>query len=516
MISSKKYDVCIMGAGLGGLICALVLSREGKRVVLLEKNEQLGGALQVFKRNGLKHDTGVHYMGGLGKGESLYKIFKYLNIYDRLQLQQLNENGFDIIRFKGDENKYPLASGKENFAAQLLRFFPKEKIAIEAYVQAIEEVAESMDVYNFKYNENNNFFTKWHQTNTLDYLRSLTDNQKLIEVLLGNNLLYVLEAEKTPFYVHAIIQHAYMQSAWRMLDGGDQIAKLLAREAKKHGCEIVKNAEVDKIASSADEITAAHCKNGKQYVAEHFISNMDPLSLYAKMDDCLVRKATLNRYQEAYPQFAAFTLAIELKPGTLAVQNANNYYFRESVLHAFTATYDENWPKAVLYLTPQEEKNQPFANSISVMTTVNTAVFKPWENSFKMHNTGENREEAYQQFKQKLINQVIDCIEEAIPDIRNNIQAVHASTPLSYRDYLGTQKAALYALRKDYKNPLHTHMGVKTKYKNLLLTGQFVNLHGISGVSISALLTLGEILGLEKILGEVAAGRRGSGSGIGN
>ena len=46
-----KYDFIIIGGGMSGLVCAYILSKEGKKVIVLEKNSQLGGGLQIFSRD---------------------------------------------------------------------------------------------------------------------------------------------------------------------------------------------------------------------------------------------------------------------------------------------------------------------------------------------------------------------------------------------------------------------------------------------------------------------------------
>jgi len=57
---------------MGGLVCANLLAAEGLKVCVLEKNNQAGGNLQTFVRDKLIFDSGVHYIGGLGKGQNLY------------------------------------------------------------------------------------------------------------------------------------------------------------------------------------------------------------------------------------------------------------------------------------------------------------------------------------------------------------------------------------------------------------------------------------------------------------
>jgi len=96
-----KYDVLIIGSGLGGLQCAYILSREGYNVCVLEKNRVLGGCLQTFSRCGTVFDTGMHYIGSMDEGQTLHRYFKYLGILPGLRLKKLDEDGFDMkIRIK--------------------------------------------------------------------------------------------------------------------------------------------------------------------------------------------------------------------------------------------------------------------------------------------------------------------------------------------------------------------------------------------------------------------------------
>ena len=67
-----KYDVVIIGSGLGGLICARQLAQSGRSVLVLERQVQPGGCLQSYRRDNMDFDTGLHYVGGLAEGQPLY------------------------------------------------------------------------------------------------------------------------------------------------------------------------------------------------------------------------------------------------------------------------------------------------------------------------------------------------------------------------------------------------------------------------------------------------------------
>lgn len=94
---------------------------------------------------------------------------------------------------------------------------------------------------------------------------------------------------------------------------------------------------------------------------------------------------------------------------------------------------------------------------------------------------------------------MIDALEKKIPGLRRAIQKVYASSPLSYRDYIGSFEGNMYGYMKNSDNPLKTMVSPRTKIDNLFLTGQSVNMHGILGVTIGAFNTCAEILGKEII-----------------
>ena len=146
----EKYDVIIIGSGLGGLVSANILAREGYKVCVFEKNNQYGGNLQIFVRDKTIFDTGIHYIGGLDKGQNLYMYFKYLGIMDDLKLKKLDIDKYDVITFDDDKIEYPHAQGYENFANKLIEQFPDEAEAIQVYCKKLIDTCNSFPLYNLQ------------------------------------------------------------------------------------------------------------------------------------------------------------------------------------------------------------------------------------------------------------------------------------------------------------------------------------------------------------------------------
>jgi all-trans-retinol 13,14-reductase len=175
---THTYDTIIIGSGLGGLICANLLAMEGQQVCVLEKNEQIGGNLQTFKRNGVTFDTGVHYISGLDKGQNLHTIFNYLGIIDRLEIKKMDTEKFDSILFGNDENSYSYAMGYEQFIASLSSQFPSEILAIKKYCDDVKAMCSHFPMYHLQvgngYKDESIF-----ELSAFEYFEKLTKNETL-------------------------------------------------------------------------------------------------------------------------------------------------------------------------------------------------------------------------------------------------------------------------------------------------------------------------------------------------
>lgn len=104
----SKYDIIIIGSGLGGLECGAILSKEGFNVCVVEKNTQFGGCFQTYRRKGHLFDTGIHYVGSLDEGQVMNQYFRYFGIMDKLKLKRLDDEAFDTIYYKGKTYDYAM------------------------------------------------------------------------------------------------------------------------------------------------------------------------------------------------------------------------------------------------------------------------------------------------------------------------------------------------------------------------------------------------------------------------
>ena len=122
-----------------------------------------------------------------------------------------------------------------------------------------------------------------------------------------------------------------------------------------------------------------------------------------------------------------------------------------------------------------------------------------WENTVV-----RNRGAEYEAFKKECERRVLQKFETYFPGVCNKIESCFSATPLTIRDYTGSKEGALYGYVKDYRAIEQSHISPFTKVRNLMLTGQNINLHGILGVPLNAMITVaGMTGGIEPLIDKI-------------
>jgi phytoene dehydrogenase-like protein len=83
----EKFDVAIVGGGIAGLVSAAILAKRGKKIIVFEKENVLGGRAKTISYQGYTLNTGGTLLEDPGSG--LMKIYKYLG--KSLEIGSTNE-----------------------------------------------------------------------------------------------------------------------------------------------------------------------------------------------------------------------------------------------------------------------------------------------------------------------------------------------------------------------------------------------------------------------------------------
>ena len=191
----------IIGSGLGGLSSGVILAKNGYDVTVLEKHFQIGGCLQCFCRDGVKFETGMHFIGSADKGQTMDAMFKYLEIDHDVELSRLDESGYDVVSLAG--KKYRFANGRYNFIKQMLEYFPDSEDDLNAYCDIIDKVSAASSLHSLQHTQTDEAINNEYLLRSIDdVLNETIHNDELRNVLVGNLPLYAAEKGKTSFSTH--------------------------------------------------------------------------------------------------------------------------------------------------------------------------------------------------------------------------------------------------------------------------------------------------------------------------
>ena len=456
------FDVIIIGSGLGGLVCANLLSKKGLKVLVLERQHQPGGCMQSYRRGSMMYDTGLHYVGGLAEGQPLHDMFRELNLLS-LPWQRLDADGFDRIMI-GDR-EYRFAEGYENFVETLVKDFPDDRESLQRYITLMQCTDE-----------------RWmQQTNAYEYLSSIIPNPLLLSVLSGACIKMELKRDTLPLFTFVHGNAPFIQSSWRLKGDGNLLVQRLIDNLMRQGGEIICDAEVEELIEKDGLISKAVCKNGDTYQARYFISDAHPsVTLSLVRESQVLKKVYRRRIDNLENTNGMFTAQLLLKPDSVPYFNYNEFL------------YDglEAWDgRGYMVSCRVPEDGSVYTRQIDILTPMNISECAAWTDTRCMRRGKE-----YLQFKEQKAQQCIAVAERFLPGLHQHVQEIHTSTPLTYRDYNLSPDGSAYGIRKDAAAPLLTVLSPRTSIPNLLLTGQNLMLHGLHGVTMTAMYTTSEIL----------------------
>ncbi len=492
-----NFDIAIIGSGIGGLVCGAILSKEGFRVGILEKNQHIGGNLQTFSRDGHTFDTGLHYIGSMDEGQTLYRLFNYLGISEGMNLKRLDEDGYDRIGFDGDNKVYRHAMGYKAFEESLVEQFPKEKEGIRTYVRKIREVIKAIPIYDLDNAVSFSLRPEQMDACAIDFIRSVTHDLRLQQVLAGANSLYHGAIQRTPLYLHSCVRNAFVNSAFRPVDGSDQIAKALETVILQHGGSIYTEAEVIGFDFEGDKISSARMKDGRQVAAKTFISNAHPAVTLGMIAEGKIRKSYRQRIQNLENTPGFFSVYMVMKENSFPYLNYNYFhykgdnYFRDDLPK-------KSWPHTYLLYTPAHSGGYEYSKTASLMTFMKYDELRKWDKI-----PPAERGDEYREFRDGKALQLMETAEKQFPGLQQKVEKFYVSTPLTFKDYTATKDGTAYGILKDCNNPTRSIVLPRTKIPNLMFTGQNLNIHGVLGTTMSAVITASELTGFRYLLNKI-------------
>ncbi len=502
---ANSYDAIIIGSGMGSLTAAAILSKEGQKVLVLEKHYTAGGFTHVFKRKGYEWDVGIHYIGDVQRPTSVVKkVFDYVT---NAQLKWADMGTvYDTIII--GEKAYDFVKGTTNFKEKLYEYFHDEKEAIDNYVSLVFEATKASQSYYMEKavpkivstlfgNKMRKPFLKFSDKTTHEVLSSITQNKELIKVLSGQYGDYGLPPKQSSFTMHASVARHYFDGASFPVGGSSQITKTTDKVIEKAGGTILISAAVDEVIIENNKAVGVKMADGKVFNAKNIISGTGIITTYKKLlPQTSVVKHKLNKQLEKVKpsvSHACLYIGLNGSPKELKLPKTNLWIYPEDLDHdASVDRYlkDIDSPFPVVYVSfpsakdPDWPNRYPGKSTIDIITLLPYEIFKNWEGSKWM-----KRGEDYESFKEKIAQRLLEELYKQIPQVKGKIDCYELSTPLTTQHFVNYEKGEIYGLDHTPKRFRQRFLQPRTPIKNFYLTGQDIVSAGVAAALFSGVLT---------------------------
>jgi len=256
MTENKKYDVAIIGTGLGGLMSGALLAKNGKKVLLAEQHSVPGGCATTFKRGGFKMEVGLHEMDGLYKEDIKTNLFDKLGVFDNIEIVKASE----FYKIQTSDKKIDFTMKDDPIAPinELCELFPADKKGIKKFFSTVIGIRKNINkiskfgkykplLFAFFPLTLPYLFSNMKQTLGI-FLNKHVKDERVKLILAANTAYYHDNPMELSMIYFSSAQASYLMGGGNFVKGGSQnLSDYLAKFIKDNGGELVFNSTVNEI-----------------------------------------------------------------------------------------------------------------------------------------------------------------------------------------------------------------------------------------------------------------------------
>jgi phytoene dehydrogenase-like protein len=481
-----RYDVVVIGAGLGGLTAGAILARAGRKILVIERSNSVGGAASSYKSGDLFVEGSLHETSDPhDPRDPKHGVLTRAGVLDAVKWIP----GGDLYEARGGPLGEPFTM-PDNFAAArraLAQRFPEARSGIEKVLDDMERLASAAgdfaDVVNLIPEDD----------------RSLSLAQKFDRVFGGNeavkcalaaNLSYYHDDPATlswPFF--AMSQGGFLLSGGRYVQGGSQrLSSALARAVRTSGGEVMIRRVVTGIALDAQgqpsgvTHTAKDGSDPQTVESAVVVSNAAPEILASLLPEDSARKLN-DSYTQQQPSISLFALTLGLSKSP-----------REFGIAGYST---QLWPPWMTRLSDYalgtslmagEPADRMPPMAIVDFAAIDSAVpAPPYVLSIfgpdRLSNWESSDLDFYRDKRARWQEAIARYLDRYYPGIAAAVTSSSFNTALSVRQYLNAPEGAVYGFAP---TPHSTGRSPRTAVPGLYLASAYAGFGGYTGVVQSA------------------------------
>lgn len=473
------YDAIVIGAGVGGLVCANLLVRTGLKVLLVEQHSMVGGYCSTFRRKGYTFDAATHFYPLLGNPSTITgSLLSELGI----TTQWVKMDPVDCFHFP-DGTKFSVPADFTQYLDKLKIEFPAEAQHIDDFFELVRKTYFIGLLRYFRNTPTSRIIPYQHLT-IRDALDMHFHDPKLKLLLTGDIGHWGSPPSRTSFVFDSMLRLSYFLGNYYPRGGSQVFVDELAQRFEEKGGHILMNSMVQRILAHNHAVRGVELQTGsiqnkitRQISSGIVVSNADLLHTLERMiGPELLEPDYLARIKQLRTTLPCFLLHIGLKDISIErLRNIEGYHWSSWDAEKVATTVFK-----VFLPTSFDPSLAPPGGQVIIVQKVTSVDFD---------KVGD-----WPAHKASIENWILQGLERCLPGISNNIVIkLSASAQTSHRYTLNHHGAMLgWEMAPDQLGECRP--AIQGPLRDLYLVGHWSQPGGgITPVMISAMQVAKEI-----------------------
>jgi len=298
------YDAVIIGAGPGGLSASIGLARKGRKVLLVEKNEKVGGNCTSGKFGDYTFDLAVHQLSGISGNGACAGVLEEYGLDGKIEFKKINP--FLIIGMP--DRDYFIWGVEREFREQLFDYFPGEKknictmmdrlesMKMNGYIaqtllyginkKTVSALKKDLNLRKLPRRSFDAFFNMFlkGEMNAKEMARHWTGNDELLSVIHSSWVYLGLPPSRlSGLMMHIFLSMQYSSGTYYPVGGSQKLSDAMAGAFLEAGGKLTTCNPAVKILVENGRACGVELESGKKVYSNIVISNADMLHTYEKL-----------------------------------------------------------------------------------------------------------------------------------------------------------------------------------------------------------------------------------------